>query len=62
MSKYCIYTITDEERHFSGCCTIINCANDKEAILAAEQCMKHSRGGPTAVQQQHQVQPKDESE
>jgi hypothetical protein len=37
MSEYCIYTITDEEVHFSGCCTIIKCANDKEAILAAEQ-------------------------
>jgi hypothetical protein len=37
MSEYSIYTITNEERHFSGSCTIINCADDKEAIQAAEQ-------------------------
>jgi hypothetical protein len=37
MAKYCIYTITDEERHFAGSRSIINCADDKEALRAAKQ-------------------------
>ena len=36
-SEYSLYTIMHDERHFSECCTIINCADDEEAIQAAEQ-------------------------
>ena len=32
MSEYSIYTITDEDRQFSESCTIVHCADDKEAM------------------------------
>jgi hypothetical protein len=37
MSEYSIYTITDEDRQFSESCTVVHCADDKEAIEAAAQ-------------------------
>ena len=37
MSEYSIYTITDEDRQFSESCTIVHCADDKEAMQAAAQ-------------------------
>jgi hypothetical protein len=35
MSEYSIYTITDEDRQFSESCTIVRCADDREAIREA---------------------------
>jgi hypothetical protein len=37
MSEYSIYTITHDERSFSDSCAIVHCADDEEAIHAAEQ-------------------------
>jgi len=37
VSDYSIYVLFNEERVFSDCRTIINCADDEEAIRVAEQ-------------------------
>jgi hypothetical protein len=37
MLEYSIYTITDEDLQFSECCTVVHCADDKEALQAAAQ-------------------------
>ena len=37
MSDYSIFVLYNEERVFSDCRTIINCADDEEAIRVAEQ-------------------------
>jgi hypothetical protein len=39
MPEYCIYVVTGGQRHYSGPRKIIHCADDKEAIQAAEQWM-----------------------
>ena len=36
MSDYSIYVLFDEEQVLSDCRTIINCADDEEAIRVAE--------------------------